>query len=1027
MTIIKIERNEAANCINFDGSSVPAYFNACLSASADGDSVNVKNDIRSLQIGEDFFEFSNIDYTVFRDKDNNTFASAQAAADYITLNGNVAAPSDINVGYLGSYNASTNTPDITTDLSGFINGDWYFVTVAGTQVLSGVSYDLNVNDQVKFTQSSQTWSVITDPNARIDDIENSALAQFDLYVDANYTGTTRTGSNVHPFNNLTDAITASAEGNSISIKGTITVANSSTDAYTLPHGLFFYGTENAVIKYLSYNSTNGDLFYFNGTDYTQEFRFDNIDIENAGGYGFYIKKPLKVVVKDCEFKYNGWNGTQLNTVLSSSASGLLGYDSTQAELQVFYASTSASNGGAMRIQECPQVEITGNSVSNNLRGIRLQDCGISGYGFVSRNNAFNNIESGIYLASNSYDTNGGCENFSVYNNACKFNANNGALVIGGFNNVIALNHIEGNWNGGVMPWHVANTIIRDDYLLNNNRSEFNGIGNTGDAGASLEIAGSTLRATAKFILHAINNQIVDTGLGNATTSNGVRLSDSLDDINDRAKSIILLDNNTMQGQDYALVKACDLDEIRLIKGDNTYIDSLIQDTLTTGTGDYYELPYSNQHTDAKFLDFCLDATGTQVGVKDSDYKIINYFAINQLKALEFLGNIRIKLLDSNKIQFDDVPPTGVSINGVALTGTVAEKVNAINALVQGTGTATGNAPVITSSLAVSLTEGQTLNYELTADYATEYEWDTSNVNGIVVSSDNRRKIIGGSSLAAGTYNIPVNAINYNGEDTETLVLTVSTPAFSNTKSVNFANQDYLGANAALLANTLGRTGNGAGASDAWTVSMWYKGSTNTQGQTIFYFGDSITTNQGHIVLTQVNISGSIGLRFRYGHQYNRLQLQTTGINPNTWQHILISYDGGTTGSQSTQINSYYGRFNIFIDGVLKTTTNSNSAFGYSQAIPADNFRVGRYSSGNYMRDCRVDELATWDSDQSGNITDIYNSGSTFDLDTLTDRPNHWWRMGDGDTYPLLQDNGTSANCIFQMYNMTAADIVSDTP
>ena len=38
----------------------------------------------------------------------------------------------------------------------------------------------------------------------------------------------------------------------------------------------------------------------------------------------------------------------------------------------------------------------------------------------------------------------------------------------------------------------------------------------------------------------------------------------------------------MQGQDYALVKACDLDEIRLIKGDNTYIDSAIQDTLTTG-------------------------------------------------------------------------------------------------------------------------------------------------------------------------------------------------------------------------------------------------------------------------------------------------------------------------------------------------------------------------------------------------------------------------------------------------------------
>ena len=36
-------------------------------------------------------------------------------------------------------------------------------------------------------------------------------------------------------------------------------------------------------------------------------------------------------------------------------------------------------------------------------------------------------------------------------------------------------------------------------------------------------------------------------------------------------------------------------------------------------------------------------------------------------------------------------------------------------------------------------------------------------------------------------------------------------------------------------------------------------------------------------------------------------------------------------------------------------------------------------------------------------------------------------MGDGDTYPYLFDNGTEANCIFTMNNMTSADIVSDVP
>ena len=63
----------------------------------------------------------------------------------------------------------------------------------------------------------------------------------------------------------------------------------------------------------------------------------------------------------------------------------------------------------------------------------------------------------------------------------KNNANNGFLCVGGINNVIALNQTEGNWSAGVMPWHVSNTVVRDNYLLNNNRSAFNGIGNDGDA------------------------------------------------------------------------------------------------------------------------------------------------------------------------------------------------------------------------------------------------------------------------------------------------------------------------------------------------------------------------------------------------------------------------------------------------------------------------------------------------------------------------------------------------------------------
>ena len=362
-----------------------------------------------------------------------------------------------------------------------------------------------------------------------------------------------------------------------------------------------------------------------------------------------------------------------------------------------------------------------------------------------------------------------------------------------------------------------------------------------------------------------------------------------------------------------------------------------------------------------------------------------------------------------------------------------ETANALNALFSSSGTPLSNAPVITSNIAVNLVEGETLNYELTADYGVGYEWDLSNVSGIVTVDGNIRKLVGGSSLAAGTYNIPVKAINYNGEDSETLVLNVSTPPFANTKSVRFNQNDWLGANAALLDSVLGRAGNGSGGGDAWSIAFWFKASgSSNQDQTIFYFGSNDVANGNHI---RIKWNGANNAReqliFQYGSSNNNLTLKTpvgSVLGSGGWNHFLITYDGGTTGASSGSINNYYNRFKIFKNGTQLTTINSNSNYGVTSALSGQNLRVGRYNNSGYMRSgCNVDELAIWDSDQSANVSDIYNGGAPFDLSTLTDKPKHWWRMGDGDTYPFLQDSGTSANCIFQMYNMTSADIVSDVP
>lgn len=405
--------------------------------------------------------------------------------------------------------------------------------------------------------------------------------------------------------------------------------------------------------------------------------------------------------------------------------------------------------------------------------------------------------------------------------------------------------------------------------------------------------------------------------------------------------------------------------------------------------------------------------------------------LNSLQAVNSSGNVTINdLAKQIEIVSDEDHTNFVDENDNAYTGTVTDVVNTLNSIFQASGTPSGEVPEITSSLAISLTTGNTLNYELTANYGVGYEWDLSAVTGVTTVEGNVRKLIGGSSLSVGTYNIPVKAINYNGEDSETIVLTVSNPPFSNTKSVQFNNQDWLGANAALLDPILGRSSNGSGSSDAWSIAFWFKPSTDTSGQTVFYFGDNDTANGGHINFRFVGNNDL--LRFQYGttNNYLRFESATNSLTPNQWIHVLVTYDGGTTGSSSADVNDYYSRFNVFFDGssVISSGTWTNNNFGYTGGVDADNLRVGRYASGNYMKsNCKVDELAIWDSDQSSNASTIYNSGSPFDLSTLGTEPKHWWRMGDGDTYPNLQDNGTEANCVFVMNNMTSADIVNDVP
>ena len=94
---IRITRNAEGNCINFVGSSNPAYWNACLSAVINEDDstrIDIINDIRSQSSAETAYEFYAMPFEDFSDKNGNLFTDAQAAVDYINLEANVSGVSD---------------------------------------------------------------------------------------------------------------------------------------------------------------------------------------------------------------------------------------------------------------------------------------------------------------------------------------------------------------------------------------------------------------------------------------------------------------------------------------------------------------------------------------------------------------------------------------------------------------------------------------------------------------------------------------------------------------------------------------------------------------------------------------------------------------------------------------------------------------------------------------------------------------------------------------------------------------------
>ena len=181
-----------------------------------------------------------------------------------------------------------------------------------------------------------------------------------------------------------------------------------------------------------------------------------------------------------------------------------------------------------------------------------------------------------------------------------------------------------------------------------------------------------------------------------------------------------------------------------------------------------------------------------------------------------------------------------------------------------------------------------------------------------------------------------------------------------------------------------------------SISFWFKSSSTSDqaviskdalGQRCFAIWNNIfgTGNNLQFYVFNSNSATSIS--------------SSTDFNDGNWHNIVCIFKPST-----------YLR--IYADGSLDAE-NTTSIPASIDNDTANLIIGGIISSGSplYMFQGNVDEVAIWNSDQSSNISSIYNGGIPTDLSSLS--PLSWWRMGDAATWTgknwFLTDQGSGGN------------------
>ena len=522
--------------------------------------------------------------------------------------------------------------------------------------------------------------------------------EFNAYVDPTYdiSNGAPTGSSTYPFTDLQTAMDTVSAGAKIFVRG----VNIQTQPLTADLGksLTIVGGLSTVVGYGEFDpSTTTNIFQLSCETpvHGAIFEFQDLILQNAGGWAINVNNATEINVVDCTFRNNGWGGEGIS--LTEAASGsTLGYDSTQAELTAFDA-LSASGGGAIYLNTGLRINIIDNEINDGDAAVKIYDAGyaqptpgefVEGYVNIRDNRISNNLNTGIYFDAKSDPLSGagagedGCRNATVLNNNIRDNGGDGIDLKGGSNNTIGINNIRGNWCAGVEVTSVSNTRVRDIELTNNNRANFYANGDPISGNASFIIRGNFIAENSAFIVEMINSQISNTDDVSTVVKNGIEIFENVGELDDTG-AVISIDNCSFINQDYSITNNADLRNINVSIDNCKFLNSAqtnIRNNSEDDQDDFFALPFSNHTTVVNVLDVEVNYTNQTLLLKEGiNGSTINTYNVQQLVALEAAdGTIRILEKNTNRIQLGSLLHTKVYINGSQATGTAQEVVNQLN-------------------------------------------------------------------------------------------------------------------------------------------------------------------------------------------------------------------------------------------------------------------------------------------------------------------------------------------------------------